>query len=161
MTKDMKNEFWDAMEDVSEGMLGFEGEYLVPMSPKVRDDAKDGKIWFITAEGTDLYKGAVAGSKPARLVVSDRGEGIWADVQGALETVTNQAVLDDIWSAMAGVWFKDGKNDKDVRLLCFTPHHAEATISDNNALEFFYEIAKAKLSGETPDDMGWQGKIAF
>lgn len=161
MTDNIKEEFWDAMEDVTEGMLGFDGEYLVPMSPKVRDDAKDGKIWFITAQGTDLYKGALAGSKAARLVVSDRGEGIWADIQGSLGAVQDKAVVDDIWSAMAGVWFEDGKEDSDVRLLCFTPHQAEATISDNNVLEFFYTMAKAKLSGETPEGMGWQGKITF
>ena len=161
MTKDMKDEFWDAMEDVSEGMLGFDGEYLVPMSPKVRDDAKDGKIWFVTAQGTDLYKGAIAGAKAGRLVVSDRSEGLWADIQGSIEAVTDKAVLDDVWSAMAGVWFEDGKDDDDIRLLCFTPHQAEATLSDNNALEFFYKIAKAKISGEAPEDMGWQGKITF
>ena len=158
---DKFDDFWDAMEDVSEGMLGLANDHLVPMTPKVRDDAKDGKIWFITAKGTDLHKGVEAGAKPARLVVSDRGEGIWADMHGSLEAVTNDAVLDDVWSAMAGVWFEDGKEDKDVRLMCFTPTEAEVTLSDDNPLEFFYKIAKAKLEGETPEDMGWQGKITF
>ena len=159
--KDAKEEFWDALEDVREGMLGLEGDFTVPMSPKVRDDGRDGKVWFVTAEGTDLQKGVVAGAKPARFIVSDSGEGIWADVKGTLEQVTDKAVLDDIWGAMTGVWFEEAQNDPDVRLLCFTPHEAEATLSDDNALEFFYKIAKAKVQGETPEDMGWQGKIVF
>ena len=158
---DAKKEFWDAMEDVDEGMLGFADGPLVPMSPKVRGDGEDGKIWFVTAEGTDLQKGVETTSKAARLVVSDRGEGIWADIHGTLEQVTDPAVVDDIWTAMTGVWFEDGKQDEDVRLLCFTPSHAEATLSDDNAAEFFYKIAKAKVTGDTPEGMGWQGKITF
>lgn len=158
---DPKSEFWDALEDVRAGMLGFEGDYAVPMSPNVRDDVKDGKIWFITAEGTDLQKGAAMGAKPARFVVCDGGEGIWADVKGQLEQITDQAVLDDVWSAMAGVWFEEGKKDDDVRLLCFTPTEAEATLSDDTAIEFFYKIAKAKVTGDTPEGMGWHGKITF
>ncbi|WP_241962902.1 pyridoxamine 5'-phosphate oxidase family protein [Thalassorhabdomicrobium marinisediminis] len=159
--KDAKSEFWDAMEDISEGMLGLEGEFLIPMTPKVRDDVKDGTIWFITAEGTDLQKAVAAGPKAARLVVSDRGEGLWADIKGTLAQITSQDVVDDVWSAMTGAWFEDGKRDDDVRLMSFTPSEAEATISDDNALEFFYKIAKAKITGDTPDNVGWQGKITF
>ena len=159
--KDVKSEFWDAMEDVSEGMLGFEGDFTVPMSPKVRDDKKDGTIWFITAEGTDLQKGVAAGPKDARLIVSDRKAGLWADIKGTLAQINSEDVLDDVWSAMTGVWFEDGKQDDDVRLMSFTPHEAEATISEDSGVGFLYKIAKAKLTGDAPDGMGWQGKINF
>lgn len=161
MTDEIRDEFWDAIEDVTEGMLGLDGHGLVPMSPKVRYDAKDGKIWFVTAKGTELHQGVEAGPRSARLVIADRSNGIWTDIKGTLETVTDDAVLDDIWSVMTGVWFEDGKEDVDVRLLCFTPRDADVTLSDNNAIEFFYEIAKAKIKGEPPKNMGWQGNIKF
>ena len=159
--KDAKAEFWDAMEDVSEGMLALEGQALVPMTPKVRDDVKDSTIWFITAEGTDLQKGVAAGPEKARLVVCDRKAGLWADIEGTLAQITSQDVVEDVWSVMTGAWFEDGKKDDDVRLLAFTPQEAEATISDDNALGFMYKMAKAKITGEKPKGIGWQGKVAF
>lgn len=161
VSHDIKAEFWDAMEDVSECMLGIKGDSLIPMTPKVLDDAKDGKIWFVTAEGTGLHMSIKGGAREARMVVSERREGIWADVEGTLAAENDSKVLDEIWSSMMGAWFEDGKQDPDVRLMSFTPRTAEATITDDNPVRFFYEIAKAKVTETKPDLGGWSGKITF
>lgn len=158
---DSKGDFWDAMEDVSECMLGIKGDFMVPMTPKVRDDAEDGKIWFVTAEGTDLHKATKGGAEEARMVVSARNQGLWADIEGTLAAENDPKVLEEIWSAMMGAWFEDGPQDEDVRLMSFTPRHAEATITDANPVQFFYQIAKAKVTDTKPDLGGWSGKITF
>ena len=58
---DLKNEFWERVEDVRACMLGFKDQGpLVAMSPQVDDDLP-GHIWFITAKGTELAKGVASG----------------------------------------------------------------------------------------------------
>lgn len=161
MANDKRDVFWDAMEDVTEGMLGFADGPLVPMSPKVRDDVKDGKIWFITVAGNSLYEGVKDGGKPARLVVSDRSEGIWADIEGVLTSVDDRKILEDVWSPFASAWLDDGKDDPDARLLCFTPSVAEATLTDDNPFKFLFQMAKGALTDDKPDLDGWQGRITL
>ncbi|WP_233587026.1 pyridoxamine 5'-phosphate oxidase family protein [Pseudorhodobacter sp. E13] len=122
--KDLKAEFWDRMEDVRTGMLGLKGKgRLVAMSPRVDDDIP-GKIWFITAQGTDLAQGVAAGPCEAQLVIADNDQGLYADIDGTLALSADREALDEVWSFVADSWFEGGKADPDVRLLCFTPREA-------------------------------------
>lgn len=155
----LRKEFWDRFEDVRSCMLGTTDGPLVAMSPQVDDD-KPGKIWFITAKGTDLANAVATGPIDARMVVSDDKQGLYADVLGRLVQSTDRDELEEVWSFVADAWFEDGKNDPDVRLLCFTPVSADASITSTSGAKFFYEIAKANLTDEKPD-MGRQGKISF
>lgn len=157
---DLKHEFWDRMEDVRTGMLGIKGQgRLVAMSPRVDDD-RPGKIWFITAKGTDLAEGVVLGPREAQLVISDNDQGLYADIEGTLTHSADSEALDEAWNFVADSWFEGGKTDPDVRLLCFTPREAEVSVTTNSSLSFFYEMAKAKLSGDKPD-VGDQGVVVF
>ena len=157
---DANKEFWDRIGDTQAGMLGFEGDAtLVPMSPNLREE-RDGKIWFITAEGTDLVAKAGAGAGPARFVVADPKSGLYSDVAGTLKLEGSQEVLDEIWSPIASAWFEEDKADPDLRLLSFTPTRARASFSTTNPVKFLYEIAKANLT-DTKPDTGWQADITF
>lgn len=158
--KDLKSEFWERMEDVRTGMLGIKGQgRLVAMSPKFEDD-KPGKIWFISAQGTDLAKATAAGPCDAQLVISDNDQGLYADIDGTLSQSTDREALDEAWNFVADSWFEGGKADPDVRLLCFAPRQAEVSVTTTSSLTFFYEIAKAKLKDEKPD-VGDQGVVTF
>lgn len=157
---DHEKEFWNRLTDVTAGMLGLDRDSaLVPMSPMLRED-RDGKVWFITADGTDLVNGVATGAQSARFVVADGKAGLWADVDGMLALENDAAVLDELWTPMAAAWFDDGRQDPDVRLLSFTPKKAEASFTEDSAIRFFFEIAKANMTEQTPD-AGWQGTITF
>ncbi|QCO55613.1 general stress protein [Pseudorhodobacter turbinis] len=157
---DLKNEFWDRIEDVRTAMLGVKGQgRLVAMSPRVDDDMP-GHVWFITAKGTDLAKATANGPCDARLVVSSDSEGLYADVDGKLTHSTDREALDETWSFVADAWFEGGKADPDVHLLRFTPRQAEVSVTATNSLNFFYEMAKAKLADEKPN-LGAQGLVTF
>lgn len=157
---DLRKEFWDRMEDTRSCMLGLAGDGpLVAMSPQLDDDLP-GKIWFITAKGTDLAKAVTAGAVDARMVVADDKHGLYADVTGSLTHSTDREALDEVWSFVADAWFEGGQHDPDVCLLCFTPQQAQLSITSTNGAKFFYEMAKAKLTGENPD-LGAQGSISF
>ena len=155
----LKEEFWKRMADVRACMLSASGSgALVPMSPQLDDDYPD-QIWFITAKGTSLAEAVASQEADARLVVSDDGAGLYADVQGTLSHSTDREALDEVWSFVANAWFEGGQRDRDVRLLCFKPKKAEVSITTNGA-KFLYEIAKANVTGEKPS-AGAQGSIEF
>tara|TARA_R110000787_G_scaffold31509_5_gene83505 strand:- start:2872 stop:3423 length:552 start_codon:yes stop_codon:yes gene_type:complete len=156
MANDLKKEFWDRLEDTRTGMLAADGAPAVPMSHYSDDDKNI--VWFITAKGTDLAKSA-ARSVKSQYIVCSNDESLYARVDGTLSAVTDPATLDEIWSTVAGAWFEEGKQDKDVQLLRFVPEQAEVWAT-GGTLTFLYEIAKAQMTDEKPD-MGEHGIIRF
>ena len=79
MANDLKNEFWDRLEDTRTGMLAANGAPAVPMSHYSDDDKNI--IWFITAKGTDLAQSA-ARSVESQYIVCSNDESLYARVDG-------------------------------------------------------------------------------
>ena len=157
---DLKSEFWERIAKCNSTMLGIEGEgRLVAMSPQLDDDLP-GEIYFITAKGTDLAKGVADGAKDAKMVVANDDVGLYADIGGTLSKSDDSRALDEVWSFVADAWFEGGKADPDVCLLKFVPKEGELSVTPASGIRFLYEIAKANLTGEKPDQ-GEHGTITF
>ncbi|MBQ0803516.1 pyridoxamine 5'-phosphate oxidase family protein [uncultured Sulfitobacter sp.] len=156
MSTSLKEEFWDRIEDIRTGMLGTNTARSVPMSHYVDEDAN--ALWFITAKGTDLAKTAQSGVA-AEYVVISKDEHLYARIDGKVQAVTDPAKLDELWSAIAGAWFEDGRQDEDVQLLRMDLTEAEVWAT-GGSLSFLYEIAKAHITDEKPD-MGQHGTLGF
>ncbi|WP_372993712.1 pyridoxamine 5'-phosphate oxidase family protein [Sulfitobacter sp.] len=156
MTDSLKEEFWDRIEDVRTGMLGTDDARSVPMSHYVDKDAN--VLWFITAKGTDLAKTAQSGASAEYVVISN-DEHLYARVDGKVQAVSDPAKLDELWSAIAGAWFEDGRQDDDIQLVRMDLSSAEVWAT-GGSLSFLYEVAKAHLTDEKPD-MGQHGTISF
>ncbi|MEL6450977.1 MAG: pyridoxamine 5'-phosphate oxidase family protein [Pseudomonadota bacterium] len=157
---DLKHAFWSRMDDVQAGMLGLKsGPRLIPMAPSVDDDVPD-HIWFITAHGTDLAQATAQGAQPARFVVADGSAGLYADIDGTLAQVDDAQALDEVWSVFASAWFDEGKEDKDICLLRFSPASADVSVTPTSGAKVLFEIAKGNLTDDRPD-MGTQGPITF
>lgn len=156
LTHDQKDDFWHRMDDVRAGMLHTDPDRVVPMSHYT--DEERGVFWFITADGTDCYDAAKEG-RAVHYVVAEAKAKIYAKIEGRLTVETDREKLDELWSPVASAWFEDGKEDDDVRLVKFTPSHAEVWLTDGGA-GFLYEIAKANLTHDKPD-MGAHGVVRF
>ncbi|EIE51915.1 general stress protein [Salipiger aestuarii] len=156
MSNDLKNAFWNQLKDVRAGLLSAEDERPVPMSPQA--DADNNAIWFITARGSAADRGAQSGGE-ALFHVADSKAHLYANVSGKLTAVNDSGKLDELWNAFAAAWFEDGRDDSAVQLVKFTPHDAEIWAGDGGA-SFMYEIAKANLTGDTPDT-GDHGRVVF
>ncbi|MBY6090158.1 pyridoxamine 5'-phosphate oxidase family protein [Maritimibacter alkaliphilus] len=156
MSRDLKSDFWKGLGDTRAGLLAAGGEQPVPMAPHA--DAEAGVIWFITAQGTAADRAARA-SGTASFHVADSRANLYANVRGRLEVSDDPKKLDEIWSAVASAWFENGRKDSAVRLLRMTPEEAEVWSGDGGA-SFLYEIAKAKMTGDTPD-VGDHGRLIF
>ncbi|WP_375173536.1 pyridoxamine 5'-phosphate oxidase family protein [Pseudooceanicola sp.] len=147
--------FWTRSKELSTVMLDVGGR-TVPMTPYI--DRGEGLIWFITAEGTEAHTSARGGGR-VRVIVSDISAQIFADIEGSLTVSDNPDKLDELWSPVASMWFDDGREDDDVRLLAFRPTEGEVWATDGSA-GFIYQVAKSKLTGETAD-LGDHGRVTF
>ncbi|MEB8385970.1 pyridoxamine 5'-phosphate oxidase family protein [Rhodobacteraceae bacterium KMM 6894] len=156
MSTSLTKEFWDRTGNVTAGMLSGDGLSPRPMAHQLRED--DGALWFITAKQTDVADAAAKGAQAQHVLACSHGQ-IYAAIDGTLTIETDEAILDDIWSPMAAVWFDDGREDDDICLVRFTPSKAEVWATDGGAKALF-EFAKASLSDDTPD-MGEHGVLRF
>ncbi len=156
MNTSLKEEFWDRIEDIRTGMLGTDKARAVPMTHYVDKDAN--ALWFITANGTDLAKTAQTGASAEYIVISN-DEHLYARIDGKVQAVTDPAKLDELWNAIAGAWFEDGRQDDDIQLLRMDLLEAEVWAT-GGSLSFLYQVAKAHITDEKPD-MGQHGTIRF
>ncbi|NIY99730.1 pyridoxamine 5'-phosphate oxidase family protein, partial [Salipiger sp. HF18] len=67
--------------------------------------------------------------------------------------------LATLWNAFPSPFFPSGLSYNSVQLVKFTPHEAEVWAGDGGA-SFLYQIAKANLTGDTPD-VGDHGRVVF
>ncbi|MCI2394048.1 pyridoxamine 5'-phosphate oxidase family protein [Aliiroseovarius sediminis] len=142
-----QQEFWDRLEKVRTGLMGLHGRHL-PMTHYPHQD--ENAVYFLTADGTDAHDCAVKNEQIHYLVSSDK-EGLYADVTGKLSVEADQDKLEEVWNAMAAAWFEDGKTDPSVRLLKLQPQSAEVWIATDSSAAFLIEMAKAGMTGNTPD----------
>jgi general stress protein 26 len=156
MTKDLKAEFWDRLDDVQAGMLRAGENRPVPMSPYA--DPDQNAIWFITAEGTDVAN-AAAGGSDVTLQVADPKANIYATIDGFMKVEHNPEKLDELWSVVASAWFKEDRSDPSVRLIRMVPTEADVWATAG-AASFIYEVAKANMTESTPD-VGEHGTVHF
>lgn len=150
-------DFWPRLGDVQAGMLNVAGGRPVPMSHY--PDRETNRIWFITAEGTDLVEALRAGPQDARYIIASGDGKLYARIDGTASLSGNRDKLDEIWNAIAAAWFEDGKEDEDIALVCLDLTEAEIWATDGG-LKFLYETAKANVTGQKPD-IGDQGVIRF
>ncbi|ANT59380.1 general stress protein [Salipiger sp. CCB-MM3] len=153
---DLKADFWKNMKNVRAGLLAADGERPVPMSPNA--DPEENAIWFITAKGSAADRAAKSGGE-ASFHVADPKSHLYANIFGTLTISDDEEKLDEIWSVVAGAWFKNGREDDSVRLVKMTPKDGEVWVSNGGA-SFLYEIAKSQMSDDTPD-VGEHGRVVF
>src|SRR5690606_384945 len=120
------------LDDIRTGMIEVEGRF-VPMTLSL--EPEDGNLWFLTAKGTDLVAAAEKGAE-SRFVVSDDGEGIYADIKGKLGVSEDREKLDEIWNAMSSAWFEEGKDDPDIALVYLAPATAEVWLAPESKVKF-------------------------
>ncbi|HRO14232.1 MAG TPA: pyridoxamine 5'-phosphate oxidase family protein [Paracoccus sp. (in: a-proteobacteria)] len=155
---DNRETFWKRLEGINAGMLGCAPDWrLVPMTHY--PDRQAGVLWFITAEGVDLEQSVRNGAQKAVHAVGDGDGQLYARIEGQLELSNDRAKLDEVWNAVASSWFENGERQEDARLLKLTISEAEVWTTTGR-LGFFYEIAKAKVTGAEPD-MGEHFKVSF
>jgi general stress protein 26 len=142
---------WKEVEDTRFGMLGLADarQHFQPMTAFA--EPAEGAIWFFTRNDTDLATTVAQGEDQAMFVIQSKDQDFQGCIGGTLTEARDQARIDRYWNPMVAAWYPDGKDDPNLTLLRFDVSDAEVWISKGGAIRLAWEVAKANLSGTTPD----------
>ncbi len=126
-----------------------------PMTNQAMDE--DGNLWFFTSSNTDLWEN-IAVRPQVNVAFSEPENHLYVSVSAAAERVVDRSKITQLWNAAVQAWYPHGPDDPHVMLIKVVPHAAEYWDSNGNAMVQLFKMAKAVLTGTTPDG-GEHGKI--
>ncbi len=147
---DMKEKFWDALDDspfVMLGLAGVDEAHTQPMTAQFDDDIPN-RIFFYTNVQNRLVT-SLSSSHRAIFAYSSKGHDLFASVHGTLSLGNDPALIDKFWSPVVSAWYADGKDDKNLAFLRFDL--GEAQIWKAGTGEFLHYMASALLRGSAED----------
>lgn len=128
----LRHKFWRALDDspfVMIGLKGVEDDRTRPMTAQVDvpegGDKDDGGTIYFFASKTDGVGERVTGTARAVATYVGKDHGLFAHLHGDLVEAEDRAVIDRLWNPFIAAWYKDGKNDPDLKLLRFDTDKAD------------------------------------
>jgi general stress protein 26 len=119
----------------------------------------DGKLWFITSEGSAKLDEILR--EPSVLVAySDTTGQSYVTVSGTAEISIDPQKTREIWDMNARLWFPQGPEESDIRLICVTVASAEFWDRPSSRLFYAYHYVKTRLTGRAPSLVG-ENKVVY
>lgn len=126
-----------------------------PMTNQQMDN--EGNLWFYTSTETDLWENIVAHPE-VNLSFSEPGDHVYVSISGMAERVVDREKIKELWNPAVQAWYPHGPDDPHVMLVKVVTDTAEYWDSNASAMVQLYKMAKAVLTGTTPDG-GEHGKV--
>ena len=122
-----------------------DGSTCRPMSAiKVCDQ---GNIWFFSEKNSDKNK-AVKADKNIQLFFSHPSKGSYLIVNGEAEIILDKAKIEELWTPVAKIWFKEGKGDPNISIIKVTPITAYYWDTDGNRMINIVKMAASVVTGK-------------
>ncbi len=119
-----------------------------PMTNQEMD--ADGNLWFFTSSQTDLWEN-IAAHPEVNLSFSEPQDNVYVSISGRAERVVDRAKIKDMWNPAVQAWFPAGPDDPHAMLVRVVSDSAEYWDSNASTMVQLYKMAKAVLTGSTPD----------
>lgn len=120
-----------------------------PMTNQDTDAA--GNLWFFTSTDTALWENIVANPQ-VNLSFAEPEDQVYVSISGTAERVVDRARIKDLWNPAVQAWYPHGPDDPHVMLVKVVSHSAEYWDSSASGMVSLYKMAKAVLTGTTPDE---------
>ena len=120
-----------------------------PMTNQEMD--AEGNLWFFTSTETDLWENIVAHPQ-VNLSFAEPADSIYVSVSGRAERVVDRDQIKQMWNPAVQAWFPHGPDDPHAMLVRVVSDSAEYWDSTASTMVQLYKMAKAVLTGTTPDD---------
>ncbi len=132
-----------------------DGSTCSPMSAiKVCDE---GSIWFFSEKSSDKNKDILT-DKNVQLFFSHPGKNSYLVVNGEAEIILDKIIIEELWTPVAKIWFKEGKDDSNISIIKVTPTTAYYWDNDGNRMINFLKMVASVVTG-TNLITGKEGKI--
>ena len=122
-----------------------DGSTCRPMSAiKVCDQ---GNIWFFSEKSSDKNK-AITSDKSVQLFFSHPGKSSYLVVNGEAEIILDKTKIEELWTPVAKIWFKEGKDDPTISIIKVTPKVAYYWDTDGSRMINFLKIVASVVTGK-------------
>jgi general stress protein 26 len=158
MTRNPLSRVWDIIEQAGVGMLTTRFTGGLRARPlEARTDRNTGTIWFvIDSRGTKDDE--IDADDDIGLVFIDEDTRAYLSITGSASVICDRAKAREIWKKTDDVWWPDGPDDPNVRVLRVEPITAELWDGPASATVAAFEFAKARMTGDKPN-LGENRKI--
>ena len=134
-----------------------DGSTCRPMSViKVCDQ---GNIWFFSEKNSDKNK-AILNDKNVQLFFSHPAKSSYLVVNGEAEIILDKTKIEELWTPVAKIWFKEGKDDPNISIIKVTPTTAYYWDTDGNKMINFIKMLASIVTGTNLVN-GKEGVITF
>ena len=121
-----------------------DGSTCRPMSAiKVCDQ---GNIWFFSEKNSDKNK-AIAADKNVQLFFSHPAKNSYLVVNGEAAIILDKTKIQELWTPVANIWFKEGKEDPNISIIKVTPTMAYYWDNDGNRMINFLKMVVSVVTG--------------
>ncbi|MBV8681492.1 MAG: pyridoxamine 5'-phosphate oxidase family protein [Caulobacteraceae bacterium] len=147
----VEHKLWIEIGDTGFGMLATVGgaqRHFQPMTAFCEPES--GQIWFYTHDNSELAVAAQGGAE-AMFVFVSRDRELQASIRGELRTTHDQLHRDKFWSSTVAAWYRKGKDDPDLTMLCLDCKDTMVWITEAGGAKVAWEIARANLTGSQPE----------
>ena len=142
---------WDILESNSIGMLTTRfGGGLRARPVDARPDREAGAI-FVVTDVRGHKDDEIAARPEVCFTVTVPGENIYLSITGRASVTRDPAKARQIWKKTDDVWWPDGPDDANARVLTIEPVTAELWDGPASSLVAAFEFAKARMAGEKPN----------
>ena len=122
-----------------------DGSTCRPMSAiKVCDQ---GNIWFFSEKDSDKNK-AIALDKNVQLFFSHPAKGSYLVVNGEAEIILDKTKIEDLWTPVAKIWFKEGKDDPTISIIKVNPSKAYYWDTEGNQMINLLKMIASVATGK-------------
>lgn len=122
-----------------------DGATCRPMSAiKVCDQ---GNVWFFSEKDSDKNK-AILSDKNVQLFFSHPSKSSYLVVNGDASIIVDKEKIEELWTPVAKIWFKEGKEDANISIIKVTPTNAYYWDTDGNKMVNFLKMVASVVTGE-------------
>ena len=143
----------DLLDDFNTGMLvtrATNGDLRArPMA--VSEECEDATLYFATS--AESAKADEIHLNP-EVCVTFQSKTRYLSLSGRAELLNDRALIEKLWAPDWKIWFPEGKNDPELRVLKVDARRGEYwDLSGTGMLKFIWEAGKALVQGEEMSDL--------
>lgn len=156
--QDHLDRVWDIIEKVGVGMLVTQFPGGLRARPvEARPDRKAGLIWFMT-DIRAAKDDEIADKPDVCLTFIDPAEKAYLSISARAQVLRDTGKAREFWKHTDKVWWPDGPEDSNLRVLRVEPQRAELWDGPASAAVAAFEFAQARLTGRPPN-LGQNRKV--
>lgn len=119
----------------------------------------NGTLWFYTDVNASMI-GEIQSNGEILLTYSKPGQNDYVSLRGRALVLNDRAQINLLWNEMARIWFPQGSDDPNLRLIRVDVLSAEYWDSPSNMFHIAYDYVAAYITGQVPETVESR-KVAF